>query len=69
MNNPFFPGEYIWNMERIEMRGKKRINFKALILGIAVSTVIVIVVTIELLIEFIFLNYADFICNLDGNFF
>ena len=41
-------------MEGIEMRGEKRINFKALILGSAVSTVIVTVVTIELLIEFIF---------------
>lgn len=52
-NNSFLAGEYIWNMEGIEMRGKKRINFKALILGIAVSTVIVTVVTIELLIKFI----------------
>ena len=42
----------MWNMEGIEMRGKK-INFKALILGIAISTVIVTVVTIELLIKFI----------------
>lgn len=43
----------MWNMEGIEMRGKKRINFKALILGIAVSIVIITVITIELLIKFI----------------
>ncbi len=35
------------------MRDKKKINFKALILGIAVFTVIVIVVTIDSLIKFI----------------
>lgn len=35
------------------MRGEKRINFKALILGIAVSIVIITVITIELLIKFI----------------
>ena len=35
------------------MREKKRINFKALILWIVVITVIVTVVTIELLIKFI----------------
>ena len=35
------------------MRDKKKINFKALILGISVFTVIVIVVTIDSLIKFI----------------
>ena len=35
------------------MRDKKKINFKALIWGIAVFTVIVIVVTIDSLIKFI----------------
>ena len=41
----------IWG--RRDMRDKKKINFKALILGIAVFTVIVIVVTIDSLIKFI----------------
>ncbi|WP_264319232.1 hypothetical protein [Paraclostridium bifermentans] len=39
--------------DRRDMRGKKKINFKALIFGVAVFTAIVIVVTLDLLIKII----------------